>query len=425
MLYELWRRTVDREGDRWAVRELGSGREWTYRELDLAAQGHPVCGGSMLFPQGAGVEFLLTTLQGWRHGRVNCPLEIGQVPPTLGSAPAGCAHLKTTSATTGRARFIAFSADQLVADVEHIVATMGLRPDWPNLGLISLAHSYGFSNLVLPLLLRGIPLVLGGSALPEVLRHSAEACGEVTVPAVPALWRAWQQAGAITPNIRLAISAGAHLPLALETEVFNATGVKIHNFYGASECGGIAYDRSELPRTAETCAGQALRGVKVSIGESGCLGVRSAAVGQTYWPEPGAALREGWFEASDLAELRDGEIHLLGRSTDVINVAGRKVVPELIEQALLGYRGVDACLVFGVPASVETRGELIVVLLVSRVAPDLAALRRFLGDRLPSWQIPRAWCMVSDLERNVRGKLSRGEWRRRYLDGDRSIRKLD
>ena len=343
----------------------------------------------------------------------------------LDNAPAGCAHLKSTSATTGTARFIAFTADQLVADVDHIVATMALRADWPNLGLISLAHSYGFSNLVLPLLLRGIPLILGGSALPEGLRQAAEACGEVTLPAVPALWRAWHQAGAITRNVRLAISAGAHLPLALETEVFNATAVKIHNFYGASECGGIAYDGLEIPRTAETFAGRPMRGVEVWRGESGCLCVRSAAVGQTYWPEQGAALAEGRFETSDLAELRDGETHLLGRSTDVINVAGRKVVPELIEQALLGYRGLDACLVFGVPASVETRGELIVALLVSRAAPDLAAVRRFLGDRLPSWQIPRAWRMVSDLELNVRGKLSRAEWRRRYLNGDRSIRKLD
>jgi acyl-CoA synthetase (AMP-forming)/AMP-acid ligase II len=425
MLYELWRRTVDQQGDRWAVRDLSSGREWTFRELEAAAQGHPVAGDSFLFPQGTGLEFLLTTLQGWRQGRVNCPLETGQAPPTLDRAPAGCAHFKVTSATTGQARFIAFTADQLVADVDHIVATMGLRPDWPNLGLISLAHSYGFSNLVLPLLLRGIPLILGHSALPEVLRQAAETSRDVTLPAVPALWRAWHQAGAITRNIRLAISAGAHLPLALEREVFTATGVKIHNFYGASECGGIAYDRSETPRAAETCAGQPMRGVEVSLGEFSCLRVRSAAVGQTYWPEPGAALVEGRFQTSDLAELRDGETHLLGRSTDVINVAGRKVLPELIEQALLGYRGLDACLVFGVPSSVETRGEQIVALLVSRVEPDLAALRRFLGDRLPSWQIPRAWCMVSDLELNVRGKLSRAEWRRKYLDGERSIRKLD
>ena len=48
---------------------------------------------------------------------------------------------------------VAFTAAQLMADAENIVTTMGLRPDWPNLGVLSLAHSYGFSNLVLPLLL--------------------------------------------------------------------------------------------------------------------------------------------------------------------------------------------------------------------------------------------------------------------------------
>ena len=67
-------------------------------------------------------------------------------PGTVSSGAGG-----TQSATTGAARVIAFTAGQLAADVENIVATMGLRPNWPNLGVISMAHSYGFSNLVLPL----------------------------------------------------------------------------------------------------------------------------------------------------------------------------------------------------------------------------------------------------------------------------------
>ena len=51
---------------------------------------------------------------------------------------------------------------------------MGLRADWPNLGVISLAHSYGFSNLILPLLLHGIPLILAPAPLPEIIRRAAE-----------------------------------------------------------------------------------------------------------------------------------------------------------------------------------------------------------------------------------------------------------
>src|SRR5437667_4084262 len=101
-----------------------------------------------------------------------------------------------------------------MADAENIVATMGLRRDWPNFGVISLAHSYGFSNLVTPLLLHGIPLVLSHSALPESLRQIAGLGGEgITLAGVPALWRIWHEARVIGPQIRLAISAGAPLPL--------------------------------------------------------------------------------------------------------------------------------------------------------------------------------------------------------------------
>ena len=67
------------------------------------------------------------------------------------------------------------------------MATMGLRRDWPNLAFISLAHSYGFSNLVTPLLLHGIPLILGGTPFPEIVRQAGEKFSALTLPAVPAL----------------------------------------------------------------------------------------------------------------------------------------------------------------------------------------------------------------------------------------------
>ena len=83
------------------------------------------------------------------------------------------------------------TSDQLQADVDQIVSTMGLQWDRPNLGVISLAHSYGFSNLVLPLLLHGIPLVLVKDALPGTMATALSSVQRATLPAVPAMWRAW------------------------------------------------------------------------------------------------------------------------------------------------------------------------------------------------------------------------------------------
>lgn len=415
MLYERWCRIAAEFWNEIALRDLAGGRQWTFAELQAAGENFGGGAGPVIYPEGNSPEFIIGVLAAWRTGCVCCPLERGQRVPAVAAPPANCSHLKTTSGTTGSARFVAFTGEQLAADAENIVATMGLRRDWPNVGVISLAHSYGFSNLVLPLLLHGIPLTLGASPLPESVRQAVGSHPNVTVPAVPAMWRAWHEAGVISRNIRLAISAGAPLPVALENEVFKATGVKIHNFYGSSECGGIAYDASEVPRSDDAFAGTAMRNVALAINVSGCLSVRSKAVAQTYWPEPNEALADGCFQTSDLAELNERGVFLRGRASDVINVAGRKVSPASIEREVLQHQAVGACLVFGVAECDTERGDSIVACVVKRSAVGGDELRRFLLERLPAWQVPRDWWFVESLQPNQVGKISRVEWRRRYL----------
>ena len=413
MLYESWRKiSAERRNDR-ALQEIASGRGWTFAELRAAGEARASHPTGLACPQGHAAEFILELLAAWRGGQTTCPLEAGQLPPAMPAPGKPCVHLKSTSATGGTARFVAFTAEQLRADAANIVATMGLRPDWPNLGVISLAHSYGFSNLVLPLLLHGIPLILAPAPLPEILRRAAGPETSLTLPAVPAMWRAWHAAGAIPPNVRLAISAGAPLPVTLEQEVFNASGLKIHNFLGSSECGGIAYDANETPRTDAALAGAPLRHVDLSVNADGCLTVRSRAVGETYWPEKSPTLGGGLFQTCDLAEINDGQVFLRGRRGDQINIAGRKVSPETIERALLAHPQVRECLVFGVPSRNAERLEIIVAVVAGET--DERLLKQFLLARLPAWQVPREWRFVAALQANPRGKVSRADWRRRWL----------
>ena len=199
--------------------------------------------------------------------------------------------------------------------------------------------------------------------------------------------------------------------------MYAASGLKIHNFLGASECGGIAYDGSAGPREDATCVGTALLNVQLTQDEQGCLQVRSQAVAQTYWPEPDARLGGGCFQTSDLVQLHQGQVFLRGRASDQINVAGRKVSPEFIERALLAHPGVRDCLVFGVPSAESERMENIVACVVADTsAASNDALRQFLLGQLPAWQVPRDWWFVESLTVNQRGKLSRTEWRRKYAE---------
>jgi acyl-CoA synthetase (AMP-forming)/AMP-acid ligase II len=417
MLYERWRQIARSFPGETALRDLPSNRRWTFRELEMAAETPRDSVKTVAFPSGTSADFVVEVVRAWRAGNIVCPVETDQPEPIITpSLPPEIVHLKMTSGTTSAPRFVAFTASQLMADAENIVATMGLRPEWPNLGVISLAHSYGFSNLVLPLLLHGIPLVLAGAPLPEIVLRAAKTEADITLAAVPALWRTWQDANAIPRNVQLAISAGAPLPVALEQDVFATRGLKIHNFYGSSECGGIAYDASSGPRVDDSCAGAPMRNVNLTLADNGCLEVHSQAVGQTYWPEASPLLGGGVFQTNDLAEISNGMVYFRGRAGDQINVAGRKVSPESIEKVLLAHPGVRECVVFGVPSSDTKRGETIVACVSATTQVAGETLKQFLLAQLPAWQVPREWWLVESLFASRRGKLSRAEWRKRYLE---------
>ncbi len=423
MFEQRWREVVARFPDQWALTEMDCGRRWSFAELAAAADAAParVRGGKpgeaeLVCPGGRGLEFILELLRGWRAGSVICPLDTGQPIPEIPPLPRGIVHLKLTSGTTGAGKVVAFTADQLAADVDQLVPAMDLHRGSPNVAVLSLAHSYGFSSLVLPLLLHGIPLVLAESALPAAVAAAVAAHPPVTLPAVPALWRTWHEAGAIPSGLHRAISAGAPLPLGLEQAVHADCGVKLHNFLGASECGGIAYDASSTPRADAAYVGAAIPGLRLATSEAGRLVVRGASVGTGYWPASDSAAETfggGRLETADLADVDEhGGVWLRGRSGDVINVAGRKVVPEVIERLLLTHPAVADCLVVGVPDR-EHRGEYVGVAVVRRAEVSEVSLRDFLLTQGPDWQVPRRWWWVPELETNGRGKRSRREWAER------------
>lgn len=373
----------------------------------------PAADHGIFHPRGSGPEFVLTLLRGWRAGWIACPLEQEARLPLPGPLPPNCAHLKWTSATTGAPRLVAFSCEQLCADADHILHGMALHPEWANVAAISLAHSYGFSNLVLLLALHGMPLILAGGGLPEQLRAAA-AVPDMVLPSVPALWRTWWEAGVIPEQVRVAISAGAPLPLNLEQHIFQRHGLKVHNFYGSTECGGIAYDASAQPRQEASLAGNLLPGVHVNLSPEGCVEVRGPNVGLGYWPEADPALAGGVFRTRDLGELREGLLFLQGRASDQINIAGRKVSPETIEQVLRHHPQVRECVVFGIPDLAGHRGEAVVAAVALHNPSSLAEVRQHTQNLLPAWQWPKHWWVVPDLAANQRGKISRAQWAARY-----------
>ena len=392
MLYPRWLETSRRFASRPAIYD--GGNVVTFADLAAAVDAAPRALAPVIARTGT-PAFFVEILRAWRDGQAVIPVEKEAPEPVLLRMPMDDIRLvKYTPGASGIPRGIFLTGPQVVADAARLAAAMHLTPETPNLAVISLAHSYGFSNIALPMLLHGVPVHLVPVPFPRVVEEAFQQHPAMVVPAVPSMWRAWHRSGILkNAPIRLALSAGAPLALALEQEVFAAAGLKIHNFYCASECGGIAYDATETPRESADLLGSPLPGVRVESGRDGRLSVASDAVATCYdAPRPDDLLGGGVYLTRDLGFTDEtGSLHLTGTTGGAINVAGRKISPAKVEAAILSTGLVRRVKVFGIPSSDPERFEEIAAEVEIRPGITLEELKSAAHEKLQSWEMPRHW----------------------------------
>ena len=338
-------------------------------------------------------------------------------PNWQGNNPA---LLKLTSGTTAAPRAIRFGSEQLLADCDQICDTMGVSDVDLNFGVIPISHSYGFSNLLTPLIARGVPLVLSQDRTPRAVLADIAKTDATVFPGMPLFYQAFCEMKNIPPlpKLRVCISAGAPLPIATAKKFRDKFALPIHSFYGASECGGICYDR-EAKNEIEGFVGSPMKDVDLEMIEPGAetsqVRVRSAAVGNGYFPDVDEEkLGNGVFVPDDLLARHGSGFKIVGRISDVINVAGKKVNPAEIEERLLHFPGVRQAVAFGRPAGAGLRNEEVAACVVANVDLRENELMEFCRTALSGWQVPKRIFIVDSIPTNERGKISRRELAERF-----------
>ncbi len=367
-----------------------------------------ICGVSAVISADAGTSSL----------QVSQLSTTGTPPNWSEQAPA---LLKLTSGTTASPRVVRFRSQQLLADCNQICDTMEITGADLNFAVIPISHSYGFSNLLTPLIARGVPMVISRDRTPRAILADVARSNATVFPGMPVFYQAFcemEQLPAL-PNLRLCISAGALLVTRVANKFQEKFKLAIHSFYGASECGGICYDR-EASNPGEGFVGQLMKGVNLEMIDPSApatqVRVRSAAVGDSYFPEAdNEKLSGGIFVPDDLLARKDSGFKIVGRVSDLINVAGRKVNPAEVEAHLLRFRGVRQAVVFGRPAGAGVlRNEEVSACVV--VGPGISEidLVQFCRNGLSTWQVPKQIFIVEAIPTNERGKVSRRELSRLF-----------
>lgn len=286
-------------------------------------------------------------------------------------------HGSTACNTGAMRRALGIADERGAGTVPAIVATVPPQ------------HMYGMELSILLPLIGGMAVHAGRPLFPADI---ALALGELPAPRVlvstPLHLRALVESSQQFPATALIISATAPLDRELAAAVEARLGGQLLEMFGSTETCVIA-----CRRTATGDAWRAYEGVELQPRADGTL------VTAPWFVEP--------VLLQDIVELRDaGEFIVRGRSSDMIEVAGKRASLADLTQRLLAVEGVrDAVLFQPQPDSVATIRRLAALV----VAPGCSArqiLERLAASVDPAF-LPRPLKIVDALPRNELGKLPR------------------
>ena len=138
---------------------------------------------------------------------------------------------------------------------------------------------------------------------------------------------------------------------------------------------------------------------------------------QGYWNEPeltAQAIRNGMLVMSDLCYFADnGEVILVGRNNDTINLGGLKVAPTEVEEVVMRVPCVDECLLIPSTVGGQTALKLLVVLSEGSEL-DAAVIRNEIVQNLEPYKLPKQIVTVDEIIRTFNGKIDRKQMIAKY-----------
>lgn len=227
---------------------------------------------------------------------------------------------------------------------------------------------------------------------PEAWRWYREVIGANSAPIVDTWWQT--ETGAIMisplPGVTAAKPGAAMTPLpGISAQVVDEEGNRVE--LGETEANGYLVLDKPWPAM--------LRGIWGDM-------ERYKA---TYWNR---YAERGWYFAGDGAKLdADGDLWVLGRVDDVMNVSGHRISTAEVESALVGHAGVAEAAVVG--ASDETTGQGIVAFVILTADTTdtgdalIDELRSVVAREISPIAKPREIHVVPELPKTRSGKIMR------------------
>ena len=353
------------------------------------------------------------------------------IHPVPARAPDDVAIIMYTSGTSGVPKGVMLTNANLESNARDSVTHCRFTEKTVFLGLLPMFHTLGLqANCLIPLML-GCKIIYQARFSPVgVFEACAKHQCEVLVT-VPTMFSVLAAAKSAKPEslktIKYAIAGGEPLPVSLIHLFKEKFDLTLMEGFGLTETSPIiaisvpwAHKIGSVGKLIPEVQARLVddNGADLPLTSDGELWLKGPMIMKGYYNKPEMTAEvltpDGWFKTGDVARFdADGYLYITGRKKDMIIMAGEKVFPREIEDALKQHPAVVVAAVLGIKD--EARGEAPIAFVQLR--PEIPAdqkpteneLRAFVRERIAPYKTPRNIYFMDELPRSGTGKVLKRE----------------
>ncbi|URT72141.1 fatty acid--CoA ligase family protein [Cytobacillus firmus] len=329
-----------------------------------------------------------------------------------------------TSGTTGKPKGAMLTHKNLYSNAKDVSDYLHMNENDRVITTLPMFHVFCLTVALNAPLMNGATILIDPKFSPKEIFRLAKKYEPTVFAGVPTMYNFLLQYedGNLEDlkSLRLCISGGAAMPVALLHGFEKKFNVIVSEGYGLSEASPVTcFNPLDKPRKAGSI-GQSIMNVEnkvvnelgeeVSVGEVGELTVRGPNVMKGYYKLPeetAATIRDGWLHTGDLAKRdEEGYFYIVDRKKDLILVGGYNVYPREVEEVLYNHREVVEAAVLGVPD--PNLGEAVKCYVVTN-NPQLTEelLLAYCAEHLARYKVPSSIEFLEELPKNTTGKILR------------------
>ncbi|QUJ76693.1 acyl--CoA ligase [Sulfitobacter albidus] len=334
------------------------------------------------------------------------------------------AVLLYTTGTTGDPKGVMLRHSNMIFGGAASSELRALSPEDIVYCALPISHVFGLVSVLTGCVLSGAHLMMEARFSAQKL-YDAAMGGVTVIPAVPQMHALVMQyvkemglATLNAPALRYVSSGGAPLDPAWKRKAEGFYELPLQNGFGMTETtSGASATRNPIG-SPDISVGPATPGTELSIDATAPGGdgvaegevlVRGPHVMKGYFrneAETAKALgADGWLRTGDLGKIdENGNLHILGRSKELIIHGGFNVYPPEVEAALNDHPQVIQSAVVGRTKDGDEE-VLAFVQVAEGDAPQLDDLRAFVKERLAAYKRPKHIVLATSLPAAPTGKL--------------------